>query len=119
MILSTVQTAASVWVERYETLRRHVLCDTVLAAQPLSLVLWVAHGMAGWMDRLLVPNHPPANCFEEQLRSLSYINAIVYVPYIRFRMARFATALISNAAGPHFLVGLNRRQYGTLSRFCS
>jgi hypothetical protein len=49
MIPSTVQTAAVVWGERYEALRRHVLGDPVLSAQPLSLVLWLAHGMAGWM----------------------------------------------------------------------
>ena len=49
MILSTVQTAAAVWVERYETLRRHVLGEPFLPTIPLSLTLWLAHGMAGWM----------------------------------------------------------------------
>ena len=45
-------TPSATWIERYETLRRHVLngCP-VLDIQPLSLVLWLAHGMAGWMRR--------------------------------------------------------------------
>ena len=38
------------WTERYETLRSHVLNgDRVFASKPLSLVLWLAQGMAGWM----------------------------------------------------------------------
>lgn len=38
------------WSERYETLRRHVLSGAhVFESQPLSLVLWFAQGMAGWM----------------------------------------------------------------------
>jgi hypothetical protein len=64
MIPSTVQTAAAVWVERYETLRRHFLGDPVLSAQPLSQVLWLAHGMAGWMRHWKMENEgtpkPPA-----------------------------------------------------------
>ena len=60
MIPSTVQTAAVVWGERYEALRRHVLGDPVLSAQPLSLVLWFAHGMAGWMGRWAMENEATA-----------------------------------------------------------
>ena len=43
-------TPSTVWIERYETLRRHVLhgCQ-IFDRDPLSLVLWLAHGMAGWM----------------------------------------------------------------------
>jgi len=48
MILS--QTPSATWVERYETLRRHVLAGRAgLALDPLGLVLWLAQGMAGWM----------------------------------------------------------------------
>ena len=43
-------TPSTTWIERYETLRRHVLDGShVFDSQPLSLVLWLAHGMAGWM----------------------------------------------------------------------
>ena len=83
MILATVQTAAAVWVERYETLRRHFLGDTVLSAQPLSLVLWLAHGMAGWMGHwkmenegtvkspaVLPPRSPAATTWQGQLTHL-------------------------------------------------
>jgi hypothetical protein len=43
-------TAVTVWIERYETLRRHVLQSyRIFDNEPLSLVLWLAHGMAGWM----------------------------------------------------------------------
>jgi hypothetical protein len=43
-------TPSAAWIERYETLRRHVLqgCQ-IFDSAPLSLVLWLAHGMAGWM----------------------------------------------------------------------
>ena len=43
-------TPSNAWIERYEALRRHVLhgCQ-ILDSDPLSLVLWLAHGMAGWM----------------------------------------------------------------------
>src|SRR3989442_3542357 len=44
-------TEPAAWTERYETLRRYVLEGrTVLQAQPLGLVLWMAKGMAGWMN---------------------------------------------------------------------
>ncbi len=45
-------TPSATWIERYETLRRHVLkgCP-VLESEPLSLVFWLAQGMAGWMRR--------------------------------------------------------------------
>ena len=49
MITSTTHAAAAVWAERYETLRRYVLSGPALSSEPLSLVLWLAHGMAGWM----------------------------------------------------------------------
>jgi hypothetical protein len=49
MTLSTAHTTAAAWVERYETLRRYVLSGPALQSEPLSLVLWLAHGMAGWM----------------------------------------------------------------------
>jgi hypothetical protein len=43
-------TPSAPWTERYETLRSHVLNgDCVFASKPLSLVLWLAKGMAGWM----------------------------------------------------------------------
>jgi hypothetical protein len=43
-------TPSTSWTERYETLRRHVLNgDHVFDSKPLSLVLWLAQGMAGWM----------------------------------------------------------------------
>jgi hypothetical protein len=43
-------TPSATWIERYETLRRHVLqgCQ-IFDSEPLSLVLWLAQGMAGWM----------------------------------------------------------------------
>jgi hypothetical protein len=48
MILPATPTAT--WIERYETLRRHVLNGGhVLDSEPLSLILWMAQGMAGWM----------------------------------------------------------------------
>jgi hypothetical protein len=69
MILSTVQTAAAVWVERYETLRRHVLGEPFLPTIPLSLTLWLAHGMAGWMRHWAIEKEcsakqspPPPRC---------------------------------------------------------
>ncbi len=44
------RTPSATWVERYETLRRHVLDRRAgLALEPLGLVLWLAQGMAGWM----------------------------------------------------------------------
>lgn len=43
-------TSATVWFERYETLRRHVVQGCrIFDNEPLSLVLWRAQGMAGWM----------------------------------------------------------------------
>ena len=43
-------TPSTTGIERYETLRRHVLQGgQVFDRAPLSLVLWLAHGMAGWM----------------------------------------------------------------------
>jgi hypothetical protein len=43
-------TPSASWIERYETLRRHVLNgDHVFESKPLSLALWLAQGMAGWM----------------------------------------------------------------------
>jgi hypothetical protein len=60
MIPSAVQTAATVWAERYETLRHHVLSDPVLSAQPLSLMLWLAYGMAGWMRHWKLESKGPA-----------------------------------------------------------
>ncbi len=45
-------TPSSIWTDRYETLRRHVSPGgRVLDGEPLSLGLWVAQGMAGWMRR--------------------------------------------------------------------
>jgi len=43
-------TPPATWIERYEMLRRHVLqgCQ-IFDSEPLSLVLWLAQGMAGWM----------------------------------------------------------------------
>jgi hypothetical protein len=83
MMPSTVQTAAAVWVERYEALRRHFLGDPVLSARPLSLVLWLAHGMAGWMGHwkmenegtvkptsVLPPRSPAATTWQGQLTHL-------------------------------------------------
>jgi hypothetical protein len=48
MILPTTSSVS--WVERYEALRRHVIegCQ-ILESEPLSLILWLAQGMAGWM----------------------------------------------------------------------
>ena len=43
-------TPSATWIERYETLRRHVLQGRqIFDGEPLSLVLWLAQGMAGWM----------------------------------------------------------------------
>jgi hypothetical protein len=48
--MSLPLTPSTTWVERYETLRRHVLDGHhVFDSEPLSLVRWLAHGMAGWM----------------------------------------------------------------------
>jgi hypothetical protein len=45
-------TPPATWIERYEALRRQVVsARPVLDLQPLSLVLWPAQGMAGWMRR--------------------------------------------------------------------
>jgi hypothetical protein len=45
-------TPSSTWIERYEALRRHVLnAGSGLELQPLSLMLWLTQGMAGWMRR--------------------------------------------------------------------
>jgi hypothetical protein len=41
---------SATWIERYETLRRQVLQGgQIFGGEPLSLVLWLAQGMAGWM----------------------------------------------------------------------
>jgi hypothetical protein len=38
------------WAERYEALRQYILEDRhVLQTEPLSLLLWLSHGMAAWM----------------------------------------------------------------------
>jgi hypothetical protein len=38
------------WTERYEELRRYVLNgNNIFERKPLSLVLWLTQGMAGWM----------------------------------------------------------------------
>ena len=43
-------TPPATWIERYETLRRHVLQGgQIFDREPLNLVLWLAQGMAGWM----------------------------------------------------------------------
>lgn len=43
-------TSPATWIERYETLRRHVLQGgQIFDSEPLSLVLWLAQGRAGWM----------------------------------------------------------------------
>ena len=43
-------TSSVSWVERYEALRRHVMAGCqILESEPLSLILWLAQGMAGWM----------------------------------------------------------------------
>lgn len=81
--MSTVHAAAAVWVERYETLRRYVLSGPALPAEPLSLVLWLAHGMAGWMRHwkkeiecvsqvapLPPPRCPETSAWQEQLTNL-------------------------------------------------
>lgn len=70
MISSPIQ--STIWIERYETLRRHVLSgQRVLQSEPLSLVLWLANGMAGWMRRWekgpeltsqLTATPPPLRC---------------------------------------------------------
>jgi len=40
------------WTERYESLRRYVLEGRQLfQSQPLGLALWLAKGMAGWMQQ--------------------------------------------------------------------
>jgi len=40
----------SPWTERYETLRQQVLKGAqVFESRPLSLAIWLAQGMAGWM----------------------------------------------------------------------
>jgi hypothetical protein len=40
----------AIWVERYESLRQYILKDRhVLQTEPLSLLLWLSHGMAAWM----------------------------------------------------------------------
>ena len=55
--------AARSWTERYEALRQHVLEGRQrLQAQPLGLALWVAQGMAGWMQqwtKLITTPAPP------------------------------------------------------------
>ena len=44
------QTATTIWRQRYETLRQHVLEDRqVLGADPLGLLLFFRQGVAGWM----------------------------------------------------------------------
>ena len=49
MMMTASEPAA--WTERYESLRRYVLEGrAVLQAQPLGLVLWMAKGLAGWMN---------------------------------------------------------------------
>ena len=56
-------TPSPTWVERYETLRRHVLAGgPTLDLEPLGLVLWRSQGMAGWLRcwARAVPLPPPA-----------------------------------------------------------
>ncbi len=65
MTASGPRIGAATWTERYETLRRYVLEGRQrLASQPLGLALWVAKGMAGWMqqwNRLAEPAVRPAS----------------------------------------------------------
>jgi hypothetical protein len=75
-------TAAAVWVERYETLRRYVLNGPALSSEPLTLALWLGHGMAGWMhnwkmaienasrDPTLLPRCRATTGWQEQLTHL-------------------------------------------------
>jgi hypothetical protein len=50
--MSLSHTPLATWIERYEALRHQVVsARPVLDLQPLSLVLWLAQGMAGWMRR--------------------------------------------------------------------
>lgn len=45
-------TCSTVWMERYEVLRRYVVEGRQrLQTQPLGLALWLAKGMAGWMKQ--------------------------------------------------------------------
>jgi hypothetical protein len=57
-------TSAALWTERYESLRRYVLEGRQrLQTQPLGLALWLAKGMAGWMEqwsRLAEATPPPS-----------------------------------------------------------
>ncbi len=65
MTASGPRIGAATWAERYETLRCYVLEGRQrLASQPLGLALWVAKGMAGWMEqwkRLAEPAVRPAS----------------------------------------------------------
>jgi len=82
-VTSIAYTAAAVWVERYETLRRYVLNGPALSSEPLSLVLWLGHGMAGWMHHWKMGHEntapgstPPPRClarttvWQQQLTNL-------------------------------------------------
>jgi hypothetical protein len=55
--------SSAAWIERYESLRRYVLEGRQrLQTQPLGLALWLAKGMAGWMEqwsRLSEATPPP------------------------------------------------------------
>ncbi|HXP60901.1 MAG TPA: hypothetical protein VN829_10445 [Dongiaceae bacterium] len=79
------RTPSSIWVERYEALRHHVLnAGPVLDLQPLGLVLWLAQGMAGWMCQWTEavemgpssapvpspPPHPAGSLWQQQLTRL-------------------------------------------------
>jgi hypothetical protein len=69
----SARTPSATWVERYETLRLHVMDDRpVLDLEPLGLVLWLAQGMAGWMGCWVeaVAAPPPSPAVVPPLRTV-------------------------------------------------
>jgi len=62
--------SATLWKQRYESLRQHVLeRPQVLASNPLGLIVVATRGLAGWMQTWWeAPEEPPAPLAAPQLR---------------------------------------------------
>jgi hypothetical protein len=82
---SLLPVSATLWKQRYESLRQHVLeRRQVLASEPLGLIVVVTRGLASWMQTwweaaddspvplasLPPPCHPSTPSWQQQLTDL-------------------------------------------------
>src|SRR5690606_3130455 len=97
--------------------RGHVVADGVAADGPGAVQhqyqLRLGHvpaTVAAHAHRLAVAAAAPAGGLEEQLRPLGTVYLLVHVGALRFGLAGHAAAQVGHAAGPGFLVVLDRSQ---------